>query len=104
MPETSDPLKIILISDNVYYIRRSIQKRQTATMIKPFQYLFRRSHRTTNLLYFRWNQAKVLSIFHRSTGLAGGLPIGGFRSGHVRRSIIGVIPRFLRSSLSLRES
>jgi len=86
------------------HISRFTQKRQTATMINPFQYLFRRSHRTTSLLYFRWNHAKVLSTFHLSIGLVGGLPRGGFRLGHERRGIMGAIPRLLSRSLSSRES
>jgi len=83
-------------------ISRFTQNKQNAKEINPSQYLFLRSHRTTNLLYFRWSHEKVLSAFHRSTGFAGGLPRGAFRSGHERREIIGAIPRFLsvcRSSL-----
>jgi hypothetical protein len=55
-------------------------------MTNPFQYLLRRSHRATSLLYFRRNHAKVLSTFQRpTTGLLGDLPLGGFRFGHDRR-------------------
>ena len=73
-------------------------------MTNPFQYLLRRSHRTTSLLYFRCSQAKVLSTFQRSIGLLGGLPLGGFRFGHDRRDIMGVIPRCLIRFLNARES
>jgi len=73
-------------------------------MRNPSQYLFLRSHRTTSLLYLRRNHAKDLPTFHLSTGLLGGLPSGGFRSGHERRDIMGVIPRLLSRSLSSRES
>gem|GEM_PF-3255885 len=64
---------------------------QRTKRINPSQYLFLRSHRTTNCLNLRWSHEKVLSAFHRSTSFAGGLPLGAFRSGHERRGIIGAI-------------